>query len=130
MAEGGGLLNRCTVSSRTVSSNLIPSANFAYGYARRAQSAAVGAKADAEEKGVGGGLRQSIPIPFRCPAQTTAIWRSAAIATITVAPIRLPYTVRPWWIVLPERSHPAGLRLKRVPVMQRPTTARFGVWRE
>ncbi len=26
MAEGGGLLNRCTVSSRTVSSNLIPSA--------------------------------------------------------------------------------------------------------
>jgi hypothetical protein len=27
VAEGGGLLNRCTVSSRTVSSNLIPSAN-------------------------------------------------------------------------------------------------------
>ncbi len=28
MAEGGGLLNRCTGSTRTVSSNLIPSANF------------------------------------------------------------------------------------------------------
>jgi hypothetical protein len=26
VAEGGGLLNRCTASSRTVSSNLIPSA--------------------------------------------------------------------------------------------------------
>ena len=30
MAEGGGLLNRCTGSTRTVSSNLIPSAKFAY----------------------------------------------------------------------------------------------------
>jgi hypothetical protein len=28
VAEGGGLLNRCTGSTRTVSSNLIPSANF------------------------------------------------------------------------------------------------------
>ena len=28
MAEGGGLLNRCTVSSRTVGSNPIPSANL------------------------------------------------------------------------------------------------------
>jgi hypothetical protein len=27
VAEGGGLLNRCTASSRTVSSNLIPSAS-------------------------------------------------------------------------------------------------------
>ena len=30
MAEGGGLLNRCTVSSRTVSSNVIPSASFCH----------------------------------------------------------------------------------------------------
>ncbi len=28
VAEGGGLLNRCTGSTRTVSSNLIPSANY------------------------------------------------------------------------------------------------------
>lgn len=30
MAEGGGLLNRCTVSSRTVGSNPIPSASNRY----------------------------------------------------------------------------------------------------
>ena len=35
MAEGGGLLNRCTGSTRTVSSNLIPSARPPTRMARR-----------------------------------------------------------------------------------------------
>jgi hypothetical protein len=97
VAEGGGLLNRCTGSTRTVSSNLIPSASFlrltcpaaprSCWRTVRTRSAACQNSAGTNTSRVSGRLRGSyrqFASSARCkPARTTAAHRPCAAQTVS-----------------------------------------------